>query len=65
MANAASTLIASIETLFTSTKVSSDCDWSSHSVTVALARPSTAHMIVRCRKSRRIRGRNASSWSIG
>ena len=47
VANAASTLIASIETLFTSRNVASDWDSRSHSVIVALATPSTAHMIVR------------------
>ena len=65
VANAASTLIPSMEMLLTRMNVSRDWDCSSHSVMPAFASPSTAQSSVRFRKRRRSRGRAASSWSIG
>ena len=65
MATTASRLEAGIEMLLTSTKVSSDSEFSAQNIVTALARQMTAHIAVRCQNSLRIRGRSDSSASIG
>ena len=65
MRQTASRFAAGIEMLLTSTKVSSESEFSAQNIATALARQTTAHIAVRCQNSLRIRGRNDSSASIG
>ena len=58
-------LHAGIEMLLTSTKVSSEREFSAQNIATAFARQTTAHIAVRCQNNLRIRGRNDSSASIG